>query len=606
RHNVSMGVEKDEIHFVIDESGGAEVLKYGNMKITDREGTVLNGYFKSMDENRFAIVVHDDDAVYPICIDPLSLTPDWTAESDQAGACFGNSVSAAGDVNGDGYSDVIVGADWYDSGQTNEGRAYVYHGSATGLSLTASWTAESGQAYAEFGTSVSGAGDVNGDGYSDVIVSAFSYDNGQVDEGRAYVYHGSATGLSLTASWTAESDQADAQFGTSVSVAGDVNGDGYSDVIVGAYRYDNGQSDEGRAFAYYGSATGLSPTPDWTAESDQVDAGFGWSVSGTGDVNGDGYSDVIVGADWYDSGQTNEGRAYVYHGSAVGLSPTPDWTGESDQAEARFGVSVSGAGDVNGDGYSDVIVGADWYDSGETDEGRAYVYHGSAAGLSLTSDWTAESDQADAEFGHSVSVAGDVNGDGYSDVIVGARYYDDGQIEEGRVYVYYGSAVGLSLTPDWTAESDQAGALFGWSVSAAGDVNGDGYSDVIVGALGYDNGQTDEGRAYVYHGSVTGVSNEYPSAIWYPRLRLSVAYVSGGVRFALNVPAGMGDGDFVVYNLLGAEVDRVDMSLHEVGKYHLDWSGQDSRGSALPSGVYFARVVSGDVISNTVKFIFIR
>jgi hypothetical protein len=506
KQNLSIGVEKDEIHFVIDESGGAEVLKYSDMKITDCQGTVLCGYFKAVDENRFAIVVHDHDAVYPICIDPLSSTPDWTAESNQAGAWFGYFVSGAGDVNGDGYSDVIVGARTYDNGQIDEGRAYVYHGSATGLSTTPDWIAESDQTGARFGHCVSSAGDVNGDGYSDVIVSALEYDNGQTDEGRAYVYHGSATGLSTTPDWIAESDQAFAAFGNWVSSAGDVNGDGYSDVIVGARYYDNGQTDEGRAYVYHGSATGLSTTPDWTAESDQNGAYFGHSVSAAGDVNGDGYSDVIVGAQYYDNGQTDEGRAYVYHGSVTGLSTTPDWTTESDQAGALLAGSVSAAGDLNGDGYADVIVGAHAYDNGQTDEGRAYVYHGSVAGLSVNPNWTAESDQTGACFGLSVSAAGDLNGDGYADVIVGAPYYDNGQTDEGRAYVYHGSVTGLSTAPDWTAESDQADAAFAHCVSVAGDVNGDGYSDVIVGAPLYDNGQTDEGRAYVYHGSAAGLA----------------------------------------------------------------------------------------------------
>jgi hypothetical protein len=430
----------------------------------------------------------------------------WTAESNQASANFGYKVSPAGDVNGDGYSDIIVGADMYDNGQTDEGRTYLYHGSSSGLDSTADWTAESNQAYAHFAQSVSSAGDVNGDGYSDVIVGANYYDNGETDEGRVFVYHGSSSGLDSTASWTVESNQVSAYFGQSVSSAGDVNGDGYSDVIVGAHYYDNGQTDEGRAYLYHGSSSGLSTSPDWTAESNQADARFGYSVSSAGDVNGDGYSDVIVGVDGYDNGEINEGGAFVYHGSSSGFSSSADWTAESNQAEALFGQSVSSAGDVNGDGYSDVIVGAHYYDNGQTDEGRAYLYHGSSSGLSSSADWTAESNQADAYFGYSVSSAGDVNGDGYSDVIVGADGYDNGEINEGGAFVYHGSSSGFSSSADWTAESNQAYALFGQSVSSAGDVNGDGYSDVIVGAHYYDNGQTDEGGAFVYHGNGNGLS----------------------------------------------------------------------------------------------------
>jgi hypothetical protein len=465
----------------------------------------------------------------------LSATPDWSAESNQAGACFGVSVGTAADVNGDGYSDVVVGACHYHNGEMYEGRAYVYHGSETGLSPAADWTAESDQDFAYLGYSVGTAGDVNGDGYSDVIVGAPDYDHGETDEGRAYVYHGSATGLSSTADWTAESDQDYAHFGDPVATAGDVNGDGYSDVTVGAQYYDNGETDEGHAFLYHGSATGLSTTADWTAESDQDSAHLGYAVETAGDVNGDGYSDIIVGAHYYDNGETDEGGAFVHHGSASGLSTTADWSTESDQDQAGLGDSVATAGDVNGDGFGDVIVGAPYYDSGETHEGRAFIYHGSATGLSTTADWTAEGDQAEAYFGYSVGTAGDVNGDGYSDVIVGAPQYENDETDEGRAYVYHGSATGLSTTPDWAAESDQDYAWFGHSVWTAGDVNGDGYSDIIVGAPHYDNGDTDEGQAYVYHGSATGLS---ATADW------TAESDQGGARLGYSVgTAGDANGD---------------------------------------------------------------
>lgn len=164
---------------------------------------------------------------------------------------------------------------------------------------------------------------MNGDGYSDVIVGAYAFDNGQSDEGRAFVYHGSASGLSASANWTVESDQASANFGWSVSTAGDVNGDGYSDVIAGAFSFSNGQAYEGRAFVYHGSTSGLSATDNWTAESNQGSAYFGWSVSTAGDVNGDGYSDVIVGAYQFSNRQTYEGRAFVYYGNGgTGLRST--------------------------------------------------------------------------------------------------------------------------------------------------------------------------------------------------------------------------------------------------------------------------------------------
>ena len=154
--------------------------------------------------------------------------------------------------SGDGYSDVVVGARYYGNGEGSEGAAFVYHGSAGGLAMTVSTQLASNQAGALFGSSVASAGDVNGDGYSDVIVGALGYSHG----GAAFVYHGSAGGLAMIASVQLESNQVYASFGNSVASAGDVNGDGYSDVIVGADRYDNGEDNEGAAFIYHGNSDG--------------------------------------------------------------------------------------------------------------------------------------------------------------------------------------------------------------------------------------------------------------------------------------------------------------------------------------------------------------
>ena len=489
--------------------GGARALRYSHLLVTDARGRELPASmegFGGTGVRGIRIVFDDREATYPVTIDPLATTPAWTAESDQVSGRLGISVSTAGDVNGDGYSDVIVGAYLYDNGEADEGRAYVYHGSASGLSDVASWTAESDQAGARLGWSVSLAGDVDGDGYGDVIVGAPLFDNGEKDEGRAFLYRGSATGLAASPAWTAEGDQVAANFGGSVAIAGDVNADGYADVIVGADAYDNGQVDEGRAWVYHGSAAGPSATADWIAESDQAGAAFGYDVQTAGDVNADGYADVIVGASLYDGGQTDEGRALLYFGSASGLSTVADWSSESNVAGAQYGHAVSTAGDVDGDGYADVLVGAHLYAAGETDEGRAYLYRGGASGPSATADWSLEGDQVDAWFGDSVSTAGDVNGDGYADVIIGARRWDNVEINEGRAFVFHGSAAGLAAIADWSAEADQNGARFGVSVATAGDVDGDGYADVIIGSYLENNGETDEGRAYVYHGGAAGLS----------------------------------------------------------------------------------------------------
>jgi len=269
-------------------------------------------------------------------------------------------------------------------------------------------------------------------------------------------------------------------------------------VIVGAYLYDNGQTDEGKVFVYLGSSTGLGTSSSWSFESDQASAQLGWAVGSAGDVNGDTYGDVIVGAMLWDNGQTNEGKAWVFHGSSTGLATSSSWATESNQAGAYYGSAVSTAGDVNGDGYGDVIVGAYLWDNGQTNEGKVYVYHGSSTGLATSAAWTKESDQTSAAMGFSAANAGDINGDGYGDVIVGTYLYDNGETDEGMVTIYAGSSTGLGTTATWSGEGNQATAWYGYAVAGSGDIDGNGVGDFIVGGTKYDNGQTDEGRAWIY------------------------------------------------------------------------------------------------------------
>jgi hypothetical protein len=513
-------------------SGGVSVLRYGDLSATDATGRQLPVRLdlaqSEIPRHALRITIDDANATYPLTLTSaatstgdlsptastgLSTSADWTAEGDQEGAQFGYSVSTAGDVNGDGYSDVIVGAYTYDNGEEDEGAAFVFYGSADGLRDTPAWTDESDQPFALFGGKVSTAGDVDGDGYADVMVRAHLYDTATLtDTGKVYVYYGSPSGLSTTPDWTAHGDGEDDHFGAAIGTAGDVDGDGYDDIIIGATGHDEGSlSDAGRAYVYFGDSSGLSTgAADWTDEGDQQEAYFG-GVSTAGDVNGDGYSDIIVGATHYDSGEQDEGRAYVYYGSPAGPSTTPDWMAESNQKTALFG-TVSTAGDVNGDGFSDVIIGAYAYDNGEGDEGVVFGYYGSETGLGANgtpgnADWTAESDEAGAFYGIFLSTAGDVNGDGYGDVIVGAYLHStDALTYTGQAYVYHGSVTGLDTAADWTVEGDQAYGYLATAVDTAGDVNGDGYSDVIIGAIYYDNGEEDEGQAYVFHGGADGLS----------------------------------------------------------------------------------------------------
>ncbi len=390
-------------------------------------------------------------------------------------------LSPAGDVNGDGYADVMVSLFNNEFGVSKDGLVQLFMGTGNGISTQYSWSSE-GKGGSNFGESIASAGDVNGDGFFDIIVGASRFSNGEDNEGAAFVYYGSPGGPAKTPAWTMEGNQANAFFGVSVSTAGDVNKDGYADVIIGANYYDNGETNEGRITIYLGSANGLSKTPYFTAEGDQVNAFFGKSVACAGDVNHDGYSDVVVGSPGYDHGQNNEGRAVLYMGTNMGMTQSAAWSGESNQADANYGFSVASAGDVNGDGFSDVVIGANRYDENMSNVGKIYVYMGSANGFSLFPDWTYTGNQIDGNLGISVAAAGDINGDGYGEIIVGA-FGINPLITTGNVFVYYGSVKG---TTNKLIEIDKAkypGASFGLSVASAGDINGDGYADVLAGVM---------------------------------------------------------------------------------------------------------------------------
>jgi hypothetical protein len=337
-----LGTDGQSVRFV--SSPGLAVLYYKGLEVRDAVGRALPAWMETSVASgvwMIRLLVDDREAVYPVEIDPLTTTVAWMGEIDQEGAWMGRSVSTAGDVNGDGYDDLIVGASRYDNGLEREGAAFLYLGSAEGPSTTYDWMVDGDEYRAYAGSSVDSAGDVNGDGYDDVIVGVPYIDDGK----GAWVFHGSQLGLSLEPDWIGQGDSNN-RYGWSVGTAGDVNGDGYDDVIVGDYLYTGGQIQEGKAYVYHGSALGLRSGAAWTAEGNQPAAQFGEAVGTAGDINGDGYDEVIVGAWMFNNGETDEGRAFVYLGSASGLSTSPDWIYENDDEQACLGGSVGTAGDV--------------------------------------------------------------------------------------------------------------------------------------------------------------------------------------------------------------------------------------------------------------------
>ncbi|NQU47691.1 MAG: FG-GAP repeat protein [Planctomycetes bacterium] len=390
-------------------------------------------------------------------------------------------MAGAGDVNSDGYDDLIAGAYWADpGGVTDAGSAFVY----SGFDGTLLYQWDGGAVSDYLGTSVSGAGDVDGDGVDDIVIGApYTEYAGVINAGSVYVYSG-ASGL-LLHQWNGTGGWED--FGASVSGAGDVDGDGNADVIVGAWAADpGGLGQAGSAFVFSGASGLMLHHWDGLAVADY----FGKSVSGAGDVNGDGFDDLIIGARYADPGGLSEaGSVYVYSG-ASGLL-LHQWDGGA--AGDYLGWSVAGAGDVNGDGFDDLIVSAYRASPGGVSfAGSVYVYSG-LSGF-LLHQW--DGDTSAAWFGDSVSSAGDVNGDGFSDVIVGSSNSDPGGLNNsGSAHVY--SGIDGYLLHQWDGEF--AGDHLGGSVSGAGDVNGDGYSDLIVGApWASPGGLAEAGSVFVY------------------------------------------------------------------------------------------------------------
>jgi hypothetical protein len=456
---------------------------------------------------------------------PLGARYYWRIRACRGAACSPWSAvryvdvgRAQRDFNGDGYDDVAVGAIGQDNPEADEGAVFVYYGSASGVDALAPAVIDNptDQENAAFGTCVAAAGDINGDGYADLVVGAHLYDNGTQNEGSAFVYYGSAVGLPALPALTLDNPvagQTDAAMGECAAAAGDLNGDGFADFVVGASKQDNGASDEGNAFVYYGSAGGPPSSPSVTLDNplNQGAGYFGWRAAGAGDLNGDGYADLVVGAYAQDNPTTNEGSAYVYYGSSSGVPPAPavsldNPTGESG---AFFGRAVASCGDLNGDGYADLVVGAPYQDNGAADEGNAFIYYGSNTGIPVNPSVTLDSvaNEGTGFFGRSVAAAGDVDGDGYADLVVGAPYVNGVNGDEGKAYLYQGSGAGIGGAAPVKLDNPaaQGSGYFGWSVSSAGDVNGDGLSDIVIGAPYQNDGATDEGNAFIYHGSTNGI-----------------------------------------------------------------------------------------------------
>ena len=474
----------------------------------------------------------------------------------------GYSVSTVGDVNGDGYDDFVIGAPSADpDGNNNTGESYVVFGKSESFGTSVDLSTLNGSTGFvlkgvdpgdQSGISVSSAGDVNGDGYNDILIGANLADpGGTLSAGKTYVVFGKASGftesvnLSLldgTTGFVLNGIDDTDNSGQAVATAGDVNGDGYSDILIGARMADYSEeyTDTGESYLIFGRASGFSASVDLSSldgVSGTVFNGLigngsliGFSVSTAGDVNGDGYADILIGAAWADFLLgVNTGAAYVVFGQTNGfgasldlasLDGTKGFVLKGVDAEDYTGASVNSAGDINGDGYDDILIGAKQADpDGDTDAGETYVVFGKSGsfGASLdlssldgTNGFVLEGIDASDYSGSSVSTAGDVNGDGYDDVLIGAYYADPNGSMSGETYLVFGKSESFDSSLDLSTLNGTNGITFkgvdaenysGRSVSTTGDVSGDGYDDILISAPWADLGENSmAGETYLYYG----------------------------------------------------------------------------------------------------------
>ncbi len=336
-----------------------------------------------------------------------------------------------------------------------------------------------------FGYRIAGDLDYNLDGYADVVVSS---PDGSSREGIVRLYQGNATGCVSTSVVQAVGDNAGQYLGLGLANVGDVDGNGVDDFAAGAP-----VSLVQKVALYRLDAGGISGSKRLNGGGGSNPYGRYGSALAGGDINGDGYADVVsADPNWVSS----KGHVDVHHGASAfagGWNASTVLYGNS--AGDLFGYAL-GVGDIDADGYADVVVGAPGVG---LSTGQVYVYHGSASGLSTTATTTLSGSTAGLEYGAAVAVLGDVNGDGYDDVAIAAPQHSSAT---GRVWVFHGRGAGMASTATTTLSGGAAGDEFGTALAAAGDVNGDGYDDLLVGAPAAGGGA---GAAYVFHGSATGV-----------------------------------------------------------------------------------------------------
>jgi FG-GAP repeat protein len=451
---------------------------------------------------------------------------------------FGWQVAPAGDVDGDGFTDLIVGDPSNSSVAQFAGRAYVFLGPLTSDIDTSKAVATiSAEAFGDnLGFSVASAGDVNGDGFDDILIGARSNDDNGIQSGRVYLFYGPVSGsLSATTADAIIEGAAFDEIGRAVAALSDLNGDGFDDIVVGSDIAGGGS--RGEIFIFNGplSGTRTVASADATITGSFANESFGSSIASAGDINGDGVNDIVIGAPRFPLNGADTGRAYVFFGPVTGslIATQADAIIFGEAVNDDFGVSVAGGKDINGDGVPDVIVGADQLFA-NAGAGKAYVFYGPLSGnIQAANAGAILVGEVDRDlFGTSVTSVGDFNGDGISDVTVGAPDNGSGGVRSGRAYTFFGPLSGTIAAAD--ADSIVTGSnqdQLGMSM-AGGDINADGAPDLIVGAPQFATGT--HGYAAIYFGA-GGEASEIRLTLTPNGDPIVIPPNGGSFRFRLNL-----------------------------------------------------------------------
>ena len=532
--------EKQEVQVVAKTDPKHVLLRWQKLVVKDAFDREVPAHMEA-DGETLRYVVDATDITYPLTIDPIALTPSYDLPGSNPGALFGGTVRGAGDVDGDGFDDVLISEEGYTGTPDDlaEGRVLLYLGTGAGTKSTADWTVEGDNYSAVLGASIIANRDLDGDGKMDFAIGAPNWDVNDADPkfgepgykgagksdydleyGLVLVFFGTKFNATVMVDpiipQLAVRYQGTKQYdgiGAALAFPGDVNCDGFQDFAIGSILYTQNaaiqaQRNQGRAQVFHGQAVttmlGVKTAPfnddilmpNWSYIGNfrpgVLDSGaqFGGSLGRVGNPKGIlnagvGCDGLSVGARKEDlSGVGERGRAYVFYGSATGLSTMPDWTESGATLAANFGERVDGGQDLNDDGLPDLVVSSSrWNGPVGTGQGRVLVYYGTPLGYTNIPSVTLEGPQADARFGSSVAIVEDVNDSGVADLLVGSGRYSEGGLSlRGKAFLYRGSSLGLETVPYWEAIGTEANGRFGAFVADAGDLNKDGLSDIAIGA----------------------------------------------------------------------------------------------------------------------------